>query len=119
MPLRRLLPLALLRSSAQAYDNGVSKVPPLGWNTWCTCESCPPALLTLCSALTRLRCAADGDCAQPFEPHPDPAHDICVEAEIISVAEAMAANGMKAIGWEYINLDGAHLSLCCRMKRAL
>ena len=64
-------------------------------------------------------CAADGDCAQPFEPHPDPAHDICNEAEIISVAEAMAANGMKAIGWEYINLDGAHLSLCCRMKRAL
>ena len=48
MPLRALrvlLPLALLRSSAQAYDNGVSKVPPLGWNTWCTCESCCPALL--------------------------------------------------------------------------
>ena len=55
MPLRRLLPLALLRSSAQAYDNGVSKVPPLGWNTWCTCESRCTPLLTLCSALTLLR----------------------------------------------------------------
>ena len=109
MPLRGPLALALMCSSAQAYDNGVSKVPPLGWNTWCTCESRCTPLLTLCSALTRLRCAtADGDCAQPFEPHPDPAHDSCSEAEIISVAEAMAANGMKAIGWEYINLDGAH-----------
>ena len=52
-----------------------------GWNTWCTY----------------------GDCAQPFEPHPDPNHDICNAAEIISVAEAMKANGMSAIGWEYIN----------------
>lgn len=66
----------------------------LGWNTWCTY----------------------GDCAQPFEPHPDPNHDICNAAEIISVAEAMKANGMSAIGWEYINCKShyATAAVCTR-----
>lgn len=78
-----LVGVLLLVGTAQGYNNGVSRLPPMGWNTWCTY----------------------GDCAQSFEPHPDPNHDICNAAEIISVANAMASNGMKPLGWEYINLD--------------
>jgi len=72
-----------LVGAAHAYDNGVSRLPPMGWNTWCTY----------------------GSCHQSFEPQLDPNHDICNAAEIISVANAMAANGMKPLGWQYINLD--------------
>eukprot|EP00039_Didymoeca_costata_P009107 m.120525 g.120525 ORF g.120525 m.120525 type:complete len:443 (+) comp14365_c0_seq1:108-1436(+) len=67
----------------EGYNNGVSRLPPMGWNTWCTY----------------------GDCAQSFEPHPDPNHDICNAPEIMSVADAMSTNGMKEKGWMYINLD--------------
>lgn len=80
---RGLLAVAAAFHAAHAYDNGVSRLPPLGWSTWCTY----------------------GTCAQSFEPQPDPAHDICNHAEIVSVADAMHANGMQELGWEYINLD--------------
>ena len=83
VPLRPLAALCLL-GLARAYNNGVSRTPPLGWNTWCTY----------------------GGCAQPsLDPAlRNPTHDWCNAAEIISVAEAMASNGMKALGWSYINL---------------
>ena len=32
--------------------------------------------------------------------------DYCVSSEIKSVVDAMASNGMKELGYEYINLDG-------------
>ena len=32
--------------------------------------------------------------------------DYCDSKEIMSVADAMASNGMKDAGYEYINLDG-------------
>lgn len=32
--------------------------------------------------------------------------DYCDSTEIMSVADAMASNGMKDVGYEYINLDG-------------
>ena len=48
--------------------------PPLGWNTWMTC----------------------GD--------PGCGHDVCNEAEVKGAATAMAANGMQALGYTYVNL---------------
>ena len=42
-------------------------------------------------------------------------YDLCKDSEIMSVADAMATNGMKEIGYEYINLDGISLYL---MKHA-
>ena len=32
--------------------------------------------------------------------------DYCTSQEIMSIADAMASNGMKEAGYEYINLDG-------------
>ena len=32
--------------------------------------------------------------------------DYCSAKEIMSIADAMATNGMKQVGYEYINLDG-------------
>ena len=32
--------------------------------------------------------------------------DYCDSKEIMSIADAMATNGMKELGYEYINLDG-------------
>jgi len=66
----------------QGLDNGAGKTPPLGWNTWKTC----------------------GD--------PTCGHDICNEAEIKSVAQAMQDNGMQSLGWNYVNLDD-----CWALKR--
>lgn len=34
--------------------------------------------------------------------------DYCNAQEIMEVADAMATNGMKELGYEYINLDGMH-----------
>ena len=58
-----------------ALDNGAGRTPPLGWSTWKTC--------------------ADAHCT----------HDMCSESEVLSAAAAMKANGMQALGWEYVNLD--------------
>ena len=33
---------------------------------------------------------------------------MCTSKEIMSIADAMAENGMKDLGYEYINLDGEH-----------
>lgn len=32
--------------------------------------------------------------------------DVCTAKEVMSVADAMASNGMKELGYDYINLDG-------------
>ena len=58
-----------------AMDNGVGRVPPLGWNTWVPC--------------------GDSACS----------HDVCNEAEVKAAAVAMKQNGMQALGWNYINVD--------------
>lgn len=54
-------------------DNGLGKLPPMGWNTWCSIGKC--------------------------------GRDVCYEDEIKDVANAMIANGMKDLGYNYINLD--------------
>ena len=40
------------------------------------------------------------------------AYDLCKATEIMSVADAMASNGMKELGYEYINLDGTYILAC-------
>ena len=37
------------------------------------------------------------------------AYDLCYASEIMSIADAMATNGMKELGYEYINLDGMYI----------
>lgn len=61
-----LVALAAALHGAAAYDNGLGRTPPLGWNTWMTC--------------------GDSTCG----------HDVCSEAEVKSIATAMQANGMQA-----------------------
>lgn len=38
--------------------------------------------------------------------------DYCSAKEIMSIADAMATNGMKEVGYEYINLDGELFMKC-------
>ena len=67
--------VCLLPRVVHSLNNKVGKTPPLGWNTWKTCGE------------------------------PTCGHDICNEAEIKSVANAMATNGLQELGYNYINLD--------------
>lgn len=56
-------------------DAALGRTPPLGWNSWQTCS--------------------DDTCI----------HDGCNEQEVKEVALAMQANGMQALGYNYVNLD--------------
>ena len=76
-----LLFVAALVHLATAVDNGLARTPPLGWNSWVTCE--------------------DEGCT----------HDFCNEAEVKSVATAMQDNGMQALGYTYVNLDDCWVAL--------
>ena len=76
-----LLSACVLRTSA-ANPNGLGRLPPRGWNTWCTGASC----------------------WQPGS-KPSSLHDNCSEALIKDVATEMIANGMQAAGWDQINMD--------------
>ncbi|XP_065836434.1 uncharacterized protein [Oscarella lobularis] len=68
-----LLLALTLAAFAQALNNGLGLVPPMGWNTWCTLGRC--------------------------------GRDYCDAKEVMSVADAMVENGMRNLGWKYINLD--------------
>eukprot|EP01094_Clydonella_sp_ATCC50884_P002197 TRINITY_DN11687_c0_g1_i1.p1 TRINITY_DN11687_c0_g1~~TRINITY_DN11687_c0_g1_i1.p1 ORF type:complete len:425 (-),score=48.40 TRINITY_DN11687_c0_g1_i1:107-1381(-) len=61
---------------AEALDNGVARLPPMGWTTWCTDNGIIPCY-----------------------------NDFCNETEVKSVADAMVANGMRDLGYTYLNLD--------------
>ena len=63
----------------EAVDNGLARTPPLGWNSWVTCE--------------------DKECT----------HDFCNEEEVKSVATAMQINGMQTLGYNYVNLGKSPL----------
>ena len=67
--------LSALFACSSALHNGVGLTPPLGWSTWLTC--------------------GDEACG----------HDVCNEAEVKSAATAMASNGMRDLGWQYVVLD--------------
>jgi len=57
-------------------DNGLARLPPMGWNTWCTENSIIPCM-----------------------------DDYCTDKEIRSVADSMVKNGLLALGYEYVLLD--------------
>ena len=67
--------LALLHA-ALAYDNGMARRPPMGWNSWCTDSLCNLA-----------------------------GHDPCNEHMVISTVDAMVAQGMPELGYNYVTLD--------------
>ena len=78
----RLVGLLSFVSTVAGNPNGLGRLPPRGWNTWCTGASCHQ-VGTKKSAL----------------------HDNCSEALIKDVATAMIDNGMQAAGWNHINMD--------------
>ena len=77
-----LLSSCVLLRTVDANPNGLGRLPPRGWNTWCT----------------------QGSCHQDFIKR-SPLHDNCSEALVKDVASAMISNGMLAAGWEHINMD--------------
>eukprot|EP01116_Phalansterium_solitarium_P014869 TRINITY_DN3275_c0_g1_i1.p1 TRINITY_DN3275_c0_g1~~TRINITY_DN3275_c0_g1_i1.p1 ORF type:complete len:432 (+),score=138.54 TRINITY_DN3275_c0_g1_i1:122-1417(+) len=79
-----LLVVAVLCGSCRANDNGLGWRPAMGWSTWCT----------------------GGACGQENLDLPEQSlHDVCTEAEIVSVAQAMVDNGMQAVGFTQIVVD--------------
>ena len=36
-------------------------------------------------------------------------YDLCTASEIMNIADAMSTNGMRELGYEYINLDGTYM----------
>ena len=68
--------LLLLSQPARAYNNGMGATPPMGWNSWCTKSVCNLVGL-----------------------------DPCSERMVRSVADAMVDEGLRAAGYEYVNLD--------------
>jgi len=82
LPMLRALQITLLLLAGTqvfAYNNGVGKRPPLGWNTWCTLSDCH-----------------NGD---------NKYFDRCNEWEIKEIAQAMLDSGLHKLGFEYVNLD--------------
>ncbi len=64
-----LLCVVAMPAQARAWDNGLAKTPPMGWNSW-----------------NKFGCNVS-------------------EELIKSAADAMASNGMKDAGYEYIVID--------------
>ena len=68
--------LQLLAASATlGVNNGMARVPPLGWSTWQTC----------------------GD--------PSCGHDVCTEVEVLAAANALVSSGLAQRGFKYVVLD--------------
>eukprot|EP01089_Gocevia_fonbrunei_P019293 TRINITY_DN6788_c0_g1_i1.p1 TRINITY_DN6788_c0_g1~~TRINITY_DN6788_c0_g1_i1.p1 ORF type:complete len:305 (-),score=17.32 TRINITY_DN6788_c0_g1_i1:447-1361(-) len=68
--------LVTLLVSVNALDNGLGRLPPMGWTTWCTDNFIIPCFDDFCSA-----------------------------TEIKSVADSMVKNGLLDLGYEYVLLD--------------
>eukprot|EP01119_Soliformovum_irregulare_P010620 TRINITY_DN2622_c0_g1_i1.p1 TRINITY_DN2622_c0_g1~~TRINITY_DN2622_c0_g1_i1.p1 ORF type:complete len:412 (-),score=92.41 TRINITY_DN2622_c0_g1_i1:141-1376(-) len=68
-----VLAFVSLFSLVFAINNGLGRLPPMGWNTWCTAGHCE--------------------------------RDYCWDQEIREIADAMVENGMKDLGYQYVNLD--------------
>jgi hypothetical protein len=69
---------------ANSLDNGLARTPPMGWNAW-----------------ERFRCNIDCD--------NDP--DNCIREELfMQMADAMASQGYKELGYEFINMDDCWMS---------
>ena len=68
--------MLLMYSQCLGYDNGMSRLPPMGWNSWCTDS--------LCNAFGR---------------------DPCTEHMVATVADAIVSQGMDVLGYNYVTLD--------------
>ena len=82
-----VLLVAFGEAPTAALDNGLALVPPMGWNTW-----------------DHFRCSGGkgGDLGHSCNAE----MDNCVSEVLIrQVADAVVARGLKAVGYEYINLD--------------
>ena len=75
MAARHLLLTWLWCTPVLAYDNGMGRTPPMGWNSWCTDS--------LCNAVGR---------------------DPCSEAEVKSTADAIVSQGLDKLGYRYVAL---------------
>ena len=82
--------------SANALDNGLGRLPPLGWNTWCTLGPCG-------------RDYCDEQEVRPMEDfnkqllfRRDYSSSI---NQIKEMADIIVSTGLKDLGFEYINLD--------------
>jgi alpha-galactosidase len=75
-PLFVVLVAFLFPIHVQALNNGLGRTPPMGWSTWCTDNFIIPCY-----------------------------DDFCNEKEIKSVADAMATNGLRDLGYKYVLLD--------------
>ena len=69
-----------------SYDNGLGRTPPMGWNSWCTSGA---------SALQPSVCNLLGK-------------DPCSEAQVKGIADAIIANGMDKLGYEYLEVSEGH-----------
>ena len=105
-----LLPCLMLGLSlpAQARDNGLGRVPPLGWNTWCTWSSCHQD-------------------AKMWPNLTHAFHDVCTEDMVKDVAQSMLDQGMHAAGytrsdlcrlWSVGSGQAVHPPHCLNMSRA-
>lgn len=72
----RLTLMLLSATPIAAYDNGMARTPPMGWNSWCTDSLCNLA-----------------------------GHDPCSEHMVRTTADAMVEQGMSALGYKYVTLD--------------
>jgi alpha-galactosidase len=67
---------AFVLSSAQAYNNGLGRTPPMGWNSWCTDS--------LCNLFGK---------------------DPCSETLVKETVDSIVANGLDKLGYNYVALD--------------
>jgi alpha-galactosidase len=69
------LVLLAIANLSTGLNNGLARLPPMGWSTWCTDDYIP------CES------------------------DYCSEKEVKEVADAMVKSGMRDAGYTYVNLD--------------
>jgi alpha-galactosidase len=67
----------------EGRNNGLGRLPPLGWNTWCTWSSCLQDNKSLTHAY----------------------HDVCTEDMVKDVAQSMIDQGLRKAGYYMVNLD--------------
>ena len=94
MMMPKLAPLCVLLvltlSTVEARNNTkLGRLPPLGWNTWCTWSSCHQDNSSLSHAF----------------------HDVCTESMVKDVAQAIIDQGLQKAGYRWINLDDWYVGM--------
>jgi alpha-galactosidase len=79
-----MLSLAILL--VHARNNGIGRLPVMGWNSWCTWGSCDQDPKIWPNLTARF-------------------HDVCTEEMVKDVAQSMLDQGLHAAGWTSVNLD--------------